>query len=147
MKHSCGFIIVSTNKVLICHPTYHPSNFFSIPKGKIEEGETEIEAAYRETFEETGLDLKKIPFAQEPICLGTWGYSHKKKKVTIFLFIAADNIQSIKLFCDSMVKQDGCAFPENDKFIWADFDYAIENIHYTQKNAMIMARKITGITK
>src|ERR1017187_7673648 len=51
------FIIRKDKKLLVCHPTNHKANFFSIPKGKVEEGETIFDAAIRETHEETNLSL------------------------------------------------------------------------------------------
>ena len=51
------FIMRNDGKLLICHPTHHPEDIWSIPKGKVEEGETKLEAALRETEEETNLWL------------------------------------------------------------------------------------------
>lgn len=51
------FIVKKDKKLLICHPTNHPKNFYSIPKGKVEDDEIFLEAAFRETYEETNLDL------------------------------------------------------------------------------------------
>ena len=53
------FIVRKDNKVLICHPTNHPADFYSIPKGKVEDDEIFLEAAIRETYEETNLDLSE----------------------------------------------------------------------------------------
>ena len=33
------FLVNKENQVLICHPTNHPSDVWSIPKGKIEKNE------------------------------------------------------------------------------------------------------------
>ena len=51
------FIVREDHRILIGHPTNHAPNVWSIPKGKIETGETSLEGAIRETLEETNIDL------------------------------------------------------------------------------------------
>lgn len=53
-EKSCGAIIIHNGKTLLVHQT---NNFWSFPKGHIESGETEAEAAIREVKEETNLDI------------------------------------------------------------------------------------------
>ena len=60
MKVSAGVAIIYKNKILLAHPksaswyrTYTP------PKGGIEPGETDMDAAVRETKEEVGISVKK----------------------------------------------------------------------------------------
>ena len=55
---SSGLAIVYKGKLLLGHPTGHRDGGLSIPKGKIDKGESKIEAAIRETFEEVGV---KVP--------------------------------------------------------------------------------------
>jgi 8-oxo-dGTP pyrophosphatase MutT (NUDIX family) len=58
MEKSAGIAIVCDNKLLLCHSTN--SKWFGSympPKGMIEEGETEIDAACRETLEEVGIRI------------------------------------------------------------------------------------------
>ena len=59
MKITNGaYIVDSLNKVLITHPTNHPMDLWSIPKGLFDDGETDSkQAAIRETLEETKIDL------------------------------------------------------------------------------------------
>ena len=76
------FLVNKEKQVLICHPTNHPSNVWSIPKGKIEDGEEPIDAAIRETYEESNVDLSK---AESFIPLEVQTYSHKKKSIKAFL--------------------------------------------------------------
>lgn len=56
---AAGVAIVWGTKILLVHPTgaSWQKRTVGIPKGSIEEGETELEAALRETFEETGIRL------------------------------------------------------------------------------------------
>ena len=55
MEKSCGCIVFNKGKVLIEESL---SGFYGFPKGHIEKGESEIECAYRETLEETGIKTK-----------------------------------------------------------------------------------------
>lgn len=54
---SAGLAIVYKGKLLLGHPTGHRDESLTIPKGKIDEGETKLEAAIRETREEVGIDV------------------------------------------------------------------------------------------
>ena len=58
VKISAGIAILFKNKILLCHPTSLPwVNSFSPPKGGVDEGETLLQAALRETREEVGINL------------------------------------------------------------------------------------------
>lgn len=58
MKLSAGLIIIQNNKILLCHPTGRGWwGTYSIPKGEVEEGEDLLDAAIRETEEETGIKV------------------------------------------------------------------------------------------
>ena len=52
-EKSCGMIVINDGKVLIVKQN---SGFYGFPKGHMEEGETEIETAIRETREETNIE-------------------------------------------------------------------------------------------
>ena len=54
-EKSCGVIVFSDNKVLMVKQN---SKEWSIPKGHVENNETEIETALREVKEEVGLDVE-----------------------------------------------------------------------------------------
>lgn len=53
-EKACGTIIIDDDKVLII---IQKQGFYGFPKGHMEENETEIETAIRETKEETNLDV------------------------------------------------------------------------------------------
>lgn len=106
-EHASGiFILRKDGKLLICHPTNHAVDFYSIPKGKIESGETKIEAAIRETFEETNIDLfgtKDFHVTQ----LESVGYRSGKKTLHPFLYkeklISTFDWENIEIKCNSNV--------------------------------------------
>lgn len=66
METSAGLLIIQNNKILLAHPTKAPwYGTYTIPKGKVEKGESYIDAAIRETEEEIGIkvnteDIKNI---------------------------------------------------------------------------------------
>lgn len=119
MEHSAGIIIINdSNEVLLLKPSGRYSDQpWSIPKGHVEEGETEAEAATRETEEEAGIiiDDKKIVFLGEKV------YRTRKKKISVFLY---------------KQKKDDIFKPvlnwENDKFGWFPIDKAAKKAHESQ---------------
>jgi len=89
MKISAGTAILYKNKILLGHPTSLPwLNSFSPPKGGVDEGETYLEAAIRETREEVGINIvtSQISNLDSPI---EFLYINKKgelfKKCYIFI--------------------------------------------------------------
>lgn len=59
MEKSAGLIILWNKKILLVHPTRASrKKTYSIPKGGIEGSEKKIDAAIRETKEETGIEIK-----------------------------------------------------------------------------------------
>lgn len=56
-----GCFLEHDDQILLLHRQDHVSqgNLWGIPGGKLEKGETPIEAAKRETLEETGFDISK----------------------------------------------------------------------------------------
>jgi len=61
MKVSAGIMLVLNNeKLLLCHPSNAALNTnFSFPKGGVNDGESLIDAAIRETMEETSVAISK----------------------------------------------------------------------------------------
>ena len=59
MKKAAGILITSNGKCLLCKRNTEGSlpGEWSIPAGKIEKGEKEIDAALREFYEETGIEI------------------------------------------------------------------------------------------
>lgn len=109
---SCGIIILNReHKILGCLPTGNKAdrpNQFDIPKGKIEEGETPKEAAIRECFEETGLDLGKETLYE----LGVFPYL-KSKNLHLFCCIDYDIMDLTNLKCSTyFTTKNGVDLPE-----------------------------------
>jgi len=130
------FIVRKDNKVLVCHPTRHKLDFWSIPKGKINDGETHLKCAIRETYEETNIDLsdKNIFFKIYP--LEAVNYRHKKKILFPFLYLENENSSfdwdSIEIKCNSSVSEDRGDFLEMDDYKWLSTEEARPLLHDTQ---------------
>ena len=92
MTETAGIFFINKHfKLLVAHPTGHDFDFWSVPKGKLDEGETAFAAAVRETWEETNVDLSGyfgyLNFVElEPIA-----YKNKRKKLTPFVIFEDEN--------------------------------------------------------
>lgn len=128
------FIVNKNNKLLICHPTNHKPNTWSIPKGKVEAMETFKDACVRETFEETNIDLSD--YKHKLIMLDSVNYSHKKKMLIPFVLFENDcellDLSLITIQCNSNVPEDRGGFPEMDDYDWVTIDEARNLLHETQ---------------
>lgn len=75
--HSYGakVIIVRDGKILFLRHTYQP-NFWSFPGGRIERGESDVEAAHREVREELSMGLTTLTRLGEIECLSEGKHDH-----------------------------------------------------------------------
>ena len=88
VKTSAGLAIIWENKVLLAHTTGR--NFksgYGIPKGGIEKGETPIDAAVREVYEEVGIKVSKNMIEGNSYQFGVdarkWGYNLSSRSYCI----------------------------------------------------------------
>jgi len=127
------FLINKDKKLLICHPTNHKETLWSIPKGKVEDNESTLNAAIRETYEETNIDLSSC---DNIIILDSVLYRHKKKILHPFLILETINTKlnwnSFDIKCNSNVPIDRGGFPEMDDYKWVDIEEARIMLHETQ---------------
>lgn len=98
---------------------------YDIPKGKIEEGETYLEAALRETKEEASITSLNFE----------WGNSHTfSGKSVVFLASTEQDAKIQKNVETGVWEHHGAS--------WLTFDEAEEKVFKTLKNAVKWARKI-----
>ena len=113
---SCGTLIVNTEgKLLLCHVSNTAR--WDIPKGMRDPGETSLQAARRELFEEAGLRLDGKRFSD----LGQFDYRHDKR-LHLFKVDAEDGLCRLEeLHCTSYFPDPvtGKATPECDGYRWA----------------------------
>jgi putative (di)nucleoside polyphosphate hydrolase len=114
---SCGIVVLlESRELLLCHVT--GQRHWDLPKGGLHDGETPVEAALRETHEETGLRLR----ADALLDLGPHDYTAKKG---LHLFAClSERIDPRELHCASCFVErfSGRPRPEMDGFGWFAFD-------------------------
>lgn len=126
------FLIRKDNKVLVCHPTKTKQSVWSIPKGKVEEGEHHIDAAVRETFEETNVDVSNWSVMHN---LPPVEYPNGKKTLHAYALFERQNRIDFNQFefkCNSNVPEDKGGYPEMDDYKWVTLDEAYSLLHVTQ---------------
>lgn len=110
---SCGILVRSPKGWLLAHATMTPR--WDIPKGKIEEGETPIEAALRETIEETGIDLSdKRELMRD---MGRHAYI-PKKDLHLFVLDVDEAFDLTDCKCSTVVEGKRGTYPEADRWEW-----------------------------
>lgn len=138
MATTHGLIIVDKRlRVLCVHPTNSPDNVWSIPKGGAEEGETSIQAALRETFEETNLDLYSNNFVNEYYeYIGCFPYGVRDKQLKAHVMYFNKSLSKMELDLKCNVKVDGSNELECDRVEWKDLSTALRYLHHTQVKAL-----------
>lgn len=113
---SCGIVVLTeARELLLCHVT--GQNHWDLPKGGIDAGESPLEAALRETREETGLRLEASALVE----IGRLRYTPKKD---LHLFAACtDRLPLADFRCETyyLDRSRGRRMPEMDGYGWFDF--------------------------
>lgn len=114
-EESTGGVILNNGRIAIV--LQKKSNSWSLPKGHIDEGESKIETAKREIYEETGLT--ELEFIKE---LGSYTRGTKKdpsisKKLTFFLFKTTQTLLEPK-------------DKDNPQAIWLPIEEVAEKLSY-----------------
>lgn len=114
MKHeiSCGTITIHDGKVLLIKQN---RGYIGFPKGHVEQGETEIEAAVRETKEETNIDV--LVNEDYKYIINYNVNDHINKDVIFYL---------AKPISYDLAKQD----QEIDEVMWVDKDKVLDLLSY-----------------
>jgi 8-oxo-dGTP pyrophosphatase MutT (NUDIX family) len=125
MKRSCGIIILYRGKIMLCHPTNAAwDETYGIPKGRIDPGETEIECAIREFFEETGIKVHASKLADK-LSIKYENYKTKDVYKELSLFVMKiDALSEIGLLDEivpveqlQIAEIDWCGFLSKDEAV------------------------------
>lgn len=123
---SCGvYLFNSDNKLLLEHPTGHKPNIWTIPKGRMDEGETDyFEVAKRELLEETNVNLNNLNIVRKEE-FDLIRYRQTNKYLKGFFVRVDSDLSDIELGCESMVYRNGVpSFPEVDGYKWVTIEEA-----------------------
>jgi len=134
MKVVAGVLVTDERQLLLGHSTNN--NFWDIPKGAIELGESPINAAIRELKEETGIVVYPISL----IYLGNFNYIPNVKRIELFKYHVI-NLPST-LFCESTFEWHSQVFPEFDKYKYVKYN---ELQNYVTKNMYGVLIKILNL--
>lgn len=119
MDTSCGTLVFNSDgELLLCHVT--GTAHWDIPKGLIDAGESPLQAAQRELFEEAGIAFDTARFVD----LGVFDY-RRDKRLHLFRVEAGTELRTLEtLRCTSFFPHrfTGKPTPEADGYRWATRD-------------------------
>ena len=87
-EFSAGGVLVRGRKVAAIRPQGKPEGLWALPKGLIGAGETALETAVREVFEETGVEGRPVEKLGDVRYVYTWRGERVFKVVSFFLMRA-----------------------------------------------------------
>mgnify|MGYP001234821325 FL=1 len=138
MKTTAGIFLINRNKeVLIGHPTNHPKDFWSIPKGEFNHPCDPFIEALRELEEETNVAINPNVKHHK---LEPKTYKSNKKTLHSFIIFEDENdlnLSKIELKCNSFFERKGKMMPEFDQIKWIKIKKAIDLVHASQKNQLM----------
>lgn len=126
LVESAGVLIRCQDRFLLCHSTFQSKLYgWGLPKGRVDSGESPIQAAARELYEESGYKVRE----NELSLLTTLSYRTSddgekvRKKLYVYLHNAPDEAIDFVFHCDSMFVPHwipNCTkeYPEVDDFMW-----------------------------
>ena len=122
MLISSGLVIIINSKILLVKPKGLEEGFYSIPKGLVERNESILDAAIRETYEETGILITKDQIDKTPhIC----NYVSSSGKITkrVYYFV-------VKIESHELIKQGEIDFLEIDSYNFYERQHAEKLIYW-----------------
>ena len=133
---SCGILVLNGQReLLLCHVT--GQDHWDLPKGGAHADESPLQAALRETREETGLQLAADALRE----LGRFDY-RPKKDLHLFATLMP-RFDVAQLCCESQFSQytTGQRLPEMDGYDWVGFDRVGERC--TAKMAAVLHGRLS----
>lgn len=131
MDRSAGIILVKMMQGIPHILGLRVYKSYDLPKGKIEEGESELEAALRETAEEAGIADIKFEWGYDTVKLMSGG--KKKKQVTLFIASTQQDATIRKNPETGRIEHHGSK--------WLSFDEAERMLHTYLRPAVTWARE------
>jgi 8-oxo-dGTP pyrophosphatase MutT (NUDIX family) len=133
-RKSAGLVILYKGKILLGHSTGRkPNKGYGIPKGGIEEGETKIDAAIRETYEEVGVKVNKRLIETAEYSFEYVNKKHDTYKIIYYFIVNIDKLSQIGLKKEIISKSD-LQLEEIDDARFFSYKEAKELTMYTQQS-------------
>mgnify|MGYP003653574874 FL=1 len=97
-RYSAGLAIIWQGKVLLAHTTGRKSSTgWGIPKGGIDKGESKINAAIRETYEELGVKVPSSLIDKNENTFVVTSRSKKYTKIVSYFLVKIDDLSQVGL--------------------------------------------------
>ena len=104
--YSAGLAIIYDKKILLLQASERKfGKSYGLPKGKLEDGETNLEAAIRETQEECGVNVPIDMIDKKEHYYSFISRQHKFKKIVTYFIVKVDSLSQIGL--DSIIIPKG----------------------------------------
>jgi 8-oxo-dGTP pyrophosphatase MutT (NUDIX family) len=116
-----GVLLTDGKYLLICKP--NNSKWWDIPKGRVDQGESEVDAAVRELEEETSYIVEKDCLEK----LGVFDYK-SNKQLALFRLTVNDMPDTVSLFCRSMYEHKGKMVPEMVGYAVVEYQEALKKL-------------------
>jgi ADP-ribose pyrophosphatase YjhB (NUDIX family) len=141
MEISAGLLIIWKNKVLLAKPAKSLKKMWGLPKGKLEAGETYLDAAIRETEEEIGITVPKDMISKEYFTIKYKNSKTKKNyKTIIYYTVEIDHLSDLGLTSEVIPKRM-LQLREIAKARFLSHEEAEEKIFWRQKEILNFIEK------
>lgn len=97
-QYSAGLAIVYNKRLLLLHTTGRAdTHSYGIPKGGIEDGESNLDAAIRETFEEAGIKVPRKLIGKHEYTFVVTSRKYKHNKTVTYFIVELNDLSQIGL--------------------------------------------------
>ena len=97
-QYSAGLAIVYNKKLLLLHTTGRAATHsYGIPKGGLEDNESNLEAAIRETYEESGIKVPINLISKNEYTFVVTSRKYKYNKTVTYFIVEIDDLKKIGL--------------------------------------------------
>ena len=131
-QYSAGLAIIYNKKVLLLHTQGRSlMHSYGIPKGGIEEGESNLEAAIRETYEESGIKVPEELINKNEYTFVVTSRNYKYNKVVTYFIVDVKNLSQIGLK-DTNIPKNQLQLEEVDVAGFFDYKESMDRIMRSQ---------------